>query len=185
MASAPLLCLSRYNRLIKKPVDSDSIIWTEGGLEELRRQLAGEAVEELIDDSEQFSDLSFPWPLTIIRQEVVSGEDGTILINVVVGYDDVEGADDYEVRVSLLDNGGEDFLPPLDEWTFGTGSEHSINGPNDVQYTTSTAHLVAAASAPDTFGDWQTISVEVTIDQSAISADGYFIGLADANIPLS
>jgi hypothetical protein len=87
---------------MRDKINSSRIVWSQSGLEELRRLLNESDDDDQDEESQSSPGLDYPWEPTVILQESVVGDDGDIVVNVKLGFDDIDGADDYEVRVAFL-----------------------------------------------------------------------------------
>jgi hypothetical protein len=82
-------------------VKSNRIEWNQSSIDELKRAL-GEGQGDDEEDLEQESTLDYPWVPEVVSQSLDLTETGTYKVSVVLGFDDIEGAEDYEVRITLL-----------------------------------------------------------------------------------
>jgi hypothetical protein len=110
------------NNKPKKSLRSDNIIWSAASLAELRAMLDGVVFSEDFssdggtestpeaDSGGESSDVSttptfsldFPWPITVADATPKIGGDGSGVVDVILEWDDVVGASEYEVRVTKL-----------------------------------------------------------------------------------
>jgi hypothetical protein len=95
-------------------LNADRIIWTDNTLNELR-DLLGE-IEIEFDEDDIIDSLDFPWPITIKSVGHDEDEGGTQTVYAVISFDEVDGAETYEVRFSPLD-------PFLPRGVYGYGND--------------------------------------------------------------
>jgi len=83
--------------------NADKIKWSQSAIEELKQRLGQPelVVEEVIDETSE-AEIPFPWPITVEEQNNVVGEDGKYVVNLVISWDDIPGAENYEVRVAPI-----------------------------------------------------------------------------------
>jgi hypothetical protein len=87
---------------MRDKINSSKIVWSQSGLEELKRLLNESDDDDQDEESLLSPGLDYPWEPTVVLQESVVGDGGDIVVNVKLGFDDIDGAEDYEVRVALL-----------------------------------------------------------------------------------
>jgi hypothetical protein len=82
--------------------DSDKIQWSESTIRELTGRLTP-VEENVVDEADvAISAIQFPWPITIVSQTNVTNPDGSHSVRVVISWNDLDGATDYEVRLANL-----------------------------------------------------------------------------------
>jgi hypothetical protein len=84
-------------------VKSNRIEWNQSSIDELKRAL-GEGQGDDEEDLEQESTLDYPWVPEVVSQSLDLTETGTYKVSVVLGFDDIDGAEDYEVRITPLED---------------------------------------------------------------------------------
>jgi hypothetical protein len=94
-------------------LNADKIIWTDNTLNELRDLLGDFEIE--FDEEDLLDGLNFPWPITI-KSVGYDSDAGTQSVYAVISFDEVDGAETYEVRFSPLD-------PFLPRGIYGYGSD--------------------------------------------------------------
>jgi len=88
---------------------SDRIVWTEAAIKELRDQLA-EPEHDHDVESPQLT-LDYPWPLSVTNYQAITGIDGDAWVHGTIAFDEVFGAEDYEIRLVPIEE------PPLPQAT--------------------------------------------------------------------
>jgi hypothetical protein len=82
-------------------INADKIIWSGNTLDELRRLLGGDIEIEFPDIMER-AGLDYPWPITVKSVSYSSEGRKQEYVVIVLGFDQVPNATDYEVRISLV-----------------------------------------------------------------------------------
>ena len=116
--------------MAKEKIFSNKIIWDDDDLRDVVRRISGlDSVENLVDElsADQFTDpilgipvdvtvptipptpdppppptISYPWPISVKSTTVKNDALGNPVIDVVLTFPDVPGADRYEVRLTRL-----------------------------------------------------------------------------------
>jgi hypothetical protein len=83
-----------------KNINADKIIWSGNTLDEMRRLLGGDIEIEFPDIMDR-AGLDYPWPITVLAVNYDSTKQAEY-VYVKLGFDEVPGASDYEVRISLV-----------------------------------------------------------------------------------
>lgn len=110
-------------------IEGRNIKWDRGSIEEVKRWLEDEPDAQ--EDSEQDSHaLDYPWPITVVEQQVIWGTANQPKVQTTLGFDEVPYAEDYEVRISPYDAPGTAPVSTLG-YILGTGG-HSIFGSYDI-----------------------------------------------------
>jgi hypothetical protein len=82
-------------------VNADKIIWTGNTLDELRRLLGGDIEIEFPEMMDR-AGLDYPWPIIVKSVSYSSEGKKEEYVVIVLGFDEVPNASDYEVRISLV-----------------------------------------------------------------------------------
>lgn len=94
----------------------DAPRWDKGSVEEFKRWLAeSEPEEESPDDFD--SKLDFPWPINVKEQRTIWGSAKDATIQSTLSFDEIAGAEDYEIRLALLEQ-----TPAADNTSGGDGT---------------------------------------------------------------
>lgn len=158
---------------------SDKIVWSQSSIEELKAILADQDQDDLDESEEQIS-LDFPWEIVVIKQQTVTDESGGTSVNAVLGFDEVDGAEDYEVRISLIEEDGAVTIGPISEWTLNGGGGY-LTGINSAVFTEEVTDKRTTANYPILVKpNWDSITLSVTVERPTIDADGFAIALADS-----
>jgi hypothetical protein len=83
-----------------KNINADKIIWTGNTLDEMRRLLGGDIEIEFPEMMDR-AGLDYPWPISILGVNYDSTSQSEY-VYVRLGFDEINGASDYEVRISLV-----------------------------------------------------------------------------------
>lgn len=158
---------------------SDKIVWSQATIEELKNLLLEEEDEDFGESEEQIS-LDFPWEVVVVSQKTVTDEGGGTSVNAVLSFDEVAGAEDYEVRISVIEDDTSVEIGPISEWNLNTTDGYLL-GLNSARFTESSAGEKTAAVYPLVVDpSWQAISLNLTVNRPVISADGFAVALADS-----
>lgn len=161
-------------------MDSKKIVWSPSTIEELRRAL-GEVDRDEEFEEQEGSDLDFPWPITVVKQEVSTSDSGDQVINATLGFTDVEGADDYEVRISLVPEivSFWDGMSAFTSWPRNNNAT-LISGGTEVQLHSSSSLIEGSIVSPEFVpSDWSVIDITVRLNISG-GGDGWQVILWDA-----
>jgi hypothetical protein len=162
-------------------MDSRSIKFSPATIEELRRALSEPADNEVESETDQSVDLDFPWPITIVSQGVSTGDDGGQVINVTLGFESVEGAEDYEVRIALVPEVTSfwDGMSPFTSWA-RNGAATLITGGTEVQLHSTAGSTSGSIISPEFVpSGWSVIDITITMLISG-GGDGWEVTLWDA-----
>lgn len=100
----------------------DAPRWDKGSVEEFKRWLAeSEPEEESPDDFD--SKLDFPWPINVKEQRTIWGSAKDATIQSTLSFDDISGAEDYEIRLALIEQ-----TPAADNTSGGDGTTPGGSG---------------------------------------------------------
>lgn len=100
-----------------KNINAKKITWTPNSIEELRRLLEIEPGDET-EEEEGGPGLEYPWPLVVKEYAITYNDQGNAVVDITLGFDDVVGAEDYEVRISKVPTPPESTGGPADpEWS--------------------------------------------------------------------
>lgn len=77
------------------------IKWDRGSIEELRRWLVKE-LDPPESSEEESKVLDYPWPVTVKGQQILWGTGTDASVNATLAFDDIFGAEDYEVRTAMI-----------------------------------------------------------------------------------
>ena len=159
---------------------SDKIVWSQASIEELKALLLEEEAEELDDSEEQIS-LDYPWEVVVVRQQTVTDENGGTSVNAVLKFDEVDGAEDYEVRVSLIDDDAAVAIGPISEWNFNS-TDGTLTGVNSAIFTQSVSDKKTTTTFPILARpDWEGITLYLTVNRPVVDADGFAVAIVDPN----
>jgi hypothetical protein len=120
-------------------LNAGEIRWTENSLQELERLLGGKIEIEIGELEESLGGLDFPWPITIKSVASETDTQGRVWVNLIVEFDEINGAGAYEVRMSVLEDADnyEMGVPRAATWTGPDLSEYESGLNTWVSYYTS------------------------------------------------
>jgi hypothetical protein len=164
-----------------KNINADKIIWTGNTLDEMRRLLGGDIEIEFPEMMDR-TGLDYPWPITVKSVEAVSDPAGGVWATIILGFDEISGATDYEVRTSIQ-AGSSTPLKIFSLWNNTPGGAgYALLGDNSVRLTPAAYGQGTCIRYPDVLSGWSKLEISFDITQSYLEADGYAIALEDALI---
>lgn len=123
-------------------LNADKIRWTENALQELERLLGTKPEIEIADLEDSLGGLDFPWPITIKEIKAETDVQGRVWVNLIIEFDEINGAGGYEVRLTVSDDDNQiEIVDPQTTLTAAQGGpegndiiEGAISGHKEIQH---------------------------------------------------